>query len=72
MRLESFELANFKSYSHARLQFQEGFNLLTGRNNAGKSALLEALSGNYPPTLTEACRQSHRRGVPSIPTASLR
>lgn len=39
-----FEIENFKSFGEQRFEFEPGLNLITGRNNSGKSALMEALS----------------------------
>ncbi|MEK6639822.1 MAG: AAA family ATPase [Nitrospirota bacterium] len=45
MRICSFEIRNYKSFLEPReLTFEEGFNLIVGQNNVGKTALLEALS----------------------------
>ena len=45
MYLSEFQLYNYKSYQDSGpIQLKPGFNLLTGQNNAGKTALLEGLS----------------------------
>lgn len=45
MRICSFKIENYKSFLEPReITFQEGFNLIVGQNNVGKTALLEALS----------------------------
>lgn len=45
MRLVSFQLRNFMSFSDTgNLQFSDGFNVIVGQNNAGKSALLQGIS----------------------------
>jgi energy-coupling factor transporter ATP-binding protein EcfA2 len=45
MRICSFQIQNYKSFLKPReLTLQEGFNLIVGQNNVGKTALLEALS----------------------------
>jgi hypothetical protein len=49
MYISRFKVTNFKSYREsAPLEFSSGLNLIVGQNNAGKSALLEALSLNPP------------------------
>lgn len=45
MRICSFKIQNYKSFLEPReITLQEGFNLIVGQNNVGKTALLEALS----------------------------
>jgi predicted ATPase len=45
MWISSFSIDNYKSFFHASdLYFEKGFNILIGKNNAGKTALLECLS----------------------------
>jgi recombinational DNA repair ATPase RecF len=45
MRICSFKIKNYKSFLEPReLPLEEGFNLIVGQNNVGKTALLEALS----------------------------
>ena len=45
MRICSFKIKNYKSFLDPReLTLEEGFNLIVGQNNVGKTALLEALS----------------------------
>ena len=45
MRICSFKIKNYKSFLEPReLTLEEGFNLIVGQNNVGKTALLEALS----------------------------
>ena len=41
--IEELRLRNFEGFQSARVRFTEGLNLITGRNSAGKTALLEAL-----------------------------
>src|SRR3990172_3640058 len=52
MKLISFQLKNYKSfYDSGELRFADGFNVIVGQNNAGKSALLQGISfrfGNKP------------------------
>lgn len=45
MKICSFKIKNYKSFFDPReLTLEEGFNLIVGQNNVGKTALLEALS----------------------------
>lgn len=47
MRIDSIQISNYKSYREsAELRLHAGINVITGQNNAGKTALLEALSLN--------------------------
>ncbi len=41
--LPSFEITNFRTFSHLRIERLGRVNLITGRNNVGKTTLLEAL-----------------------------
>jgi len=48
MFLKKFQLFNYKSYlDSGRLEFTPGINIIVGRNNSGKTALLQALSLNF-------------------------
>ena len=45
MLLRQAIITNYKSFlSPAKVEFGPGFNVIVGRNNSGKSALLEAIS----------------------------
>lgn len=51
---KSFEIKNFKCFEHFKLDNLARVNLIAGKNNVGKTALLEALywhSGAYSPLL---------------------
>ena len=41
--LPSFEVENFRTFSHLQIPHLGGVNLIVGRNNVGKTMLLEAL-----------------------------
>jgi hypothetical protein len=41
--LSSFEITNFRTFSHLRIQRFGSVNLIVGKNNVGKTTLLEAL-----------------------------
>ena len=54
MYISRFQLLNYKSFRDSGvLEFQPGINIIVGANNAGKTALLEALSLNFE-------KKSHR------------
>lgn len=47
MKLISASITGFQSFEESGdIQFSDGFNLIVGENNSGKSALLRALQGN--------------------------
>jgi AAA15 family ATPase/GTPase len=48
MHISRFSVKNYKSFNQAsELEFTTGINIITGQNNAGKTALLEALSSKF-------------------------
>lgn len=48
MYISKFQLRNYKSFDEpAPIELKSGFNVITGQNNAGKTALLSALSLNF-------------------------
>jgi hypothetical protein len=48
MYISRFQVGNYKSFGEpAALEFTPGFNIISGQNNAGKTALLEALGLNF-------------------------
>lgn len=49
MRVGSLELHDFRSYQHAKVDFQPGVNLLVGPNGVGKTNIVEAVG--YASTL---------------------
>lgn len=49
MYISRIAVKNYKSYFDAsELVFRPGFNVVIGQNSSGKTALLEALSLNFP------------------------
>jgi hypothetical protein len=51
VRITKFQISNYKSYNEpVKFEFGSGINIVTGQNNAGKTALLEALSLKFAPT----------------------
>ncbi len=51
--IKDIKISNYKKFKTLEIPDFKQFNLITGRNNSGKSTLLEALSLLYKPT--EAC-----------------
>jgi AAA15 family ATPase/GTPase len=59
MFIKKFQIQNFKSFQDITIHFNQDVNILTGRNNAGKTTVLEALSlwhECYQKLLTQAKR----------------
>ncbi len=44
MRIKRFVIKNFKSFEEVTLEFNPDVNILTGKNNSGKTTVLEALA----------------------------
>ena len=45
MRIASFKISNYKSFlTSGEIHLTQGFNVIVGQNNVGKSGLIEALS----------------------------
>ena len=42
--IESFEIQNYRLFKHLKIEKLARVNLITGKNNVGKTALLEALN----------------------------
>ena len=43
MYLKKFQITNFRGISSLTLEFHQGLNILIGENNAGKTAIIDAL-----------------------------
>ena len=43
MKISSLTLKNFRAYSNVFVKFDDNFNVIIGRNDVGKSTILEAL-----------------------------
>jgi len=41
--IESIEIKNFQGYTHSKFEFVDGFNVIIGSTNAGKSTLIRAI-----------------------------
>lgn len=41
--IKTLELENFQSHKYLKLNLSEGFNVITGTNNAGKTAIWRAI-----------------------------
>ncbi|MEN8221243.1 MAG: AAA family ATPase [Pseudomonadota bacterium] len=44
MRIDHLEVTNFKGFEHKKIEFSPQFNLLSGDNGTGKTAVLDALA----------------------------
>jgi predicted ATP-binding protein involved in virulence len=53
MRINTLELTNVRGFTHAKLEFQPGFNLIVGINGVGKTTILETLRIALAHILTE-------------------
>ncbi len=81
--LPSFEVENFRTFSHLQIPHLGGVNLVVGRNNVGKTMLLEALRlyacGGHPVAIASLLLgrdevftgQNAEERVPRIRVASL-
>lgn len=73
MLISKFQIANYKSYRDSgEVEFKPGFNILTGQNSAGKTALLEALTLQFTPTPHISDRTVPFRGAPPDPISLAR
>ena len=64
MYISKFQVLNFKSYRDSNeILFKPGFNIITGQNSAGKTALLEAMSLQFA--------ASPHRSVRTVPTPGI-
>lgn len=68
MRFESFRINNYKSYSDSgELSLDPGFTIVVGQNDAGKTSLLEALSGKFSSHCHRSLTAQPRRNSPLDP-----
>ena len=64
MYISKFQVLNFKSYRDSNeIEFKPGFNIITGQNSAGKTALLEAM--------TLQITSSPHRSLRTVPTPGI-
>ena len=55
MYMSRFQILNYKSFLETtEIEFKPGFNVITGKNSAGKTSLLEALTTVAAPLLVPA------------------
>lgn len=72
MYISRFKLSNFKSYDNSSpIEFTPGLNLIVGQNNAGKSALLEALRLDPAWNPHKSPRTMTFEGAPPIQQSSI-
>ena len=65
MYISNFRVLNFKSYrDSAEVEFKPGFNIITGQNSVGKTALLEALTLRFAANPNRSLRTVPVAGVP--------
>ena len=67
MFIQKFQIQNFKSFQDITLYFNKDVNILTGKNNSGKTTVLEALlfwHECFTKLLTQATRnqKNHKKG----------
>ena len=76
MRLQWLEIQNYKSFSNTafqRIEFVPGINVLVGKNNSGKSAVLETIFwGALRVSLTGVLLAQPHRGDPVSPWSTVR
>lgn len=73
MYIGKFQIANYKCYlDSGEVEFKPGFNILTGQNSAGKTALLEALTLQFSATPHVSDATVPFRGAPPKPETSAR
>jgi predicted ATPase len=65
MYISKFQVLNFKSYRDStEVEFKPGFNIITGQNSAGKTALLEALTLRFSANPNRSMKTVPVAGVP--------
>jgi len=73
MYISKFQVLNFKSYRDStEIEFKPGFNIITGQNNAGKTALLEALTLHFGPKPHRSVATVPVPGVPPEEASTVR
>ncbi|QSB29087.1 AAA family ATPase [Flavobacterium sp. CLA17] len=61
MKIHSLELTNIRGFTHAKLNFQLGFNLIVGINGVGKTTVLESLRVVLSHLLPEATLSKNKK-----------
>ena len=73
MHISKFQVFNYKSYNDStEIELKSGFNIITGQNNAGKTALLDALTLNFPARPHRSESTVPFRGAPVEQASSMR
>lgn len=68
MYISSIEVHNYKSYdASGRIDLTPGFNIVTGQNSAGKTALLEALGLSFSDNPHRSSKKLPTRSTPADP-----
>ncbi len=66
MRITNFRVRNYKSFfDSGDITFRPGFNVIVGRNNVGKTALLQALGSQVGSVPHKSLRTSPLSGIPA-------
>lgn len=72
MLISSCQIKNYKSFKDSEeLKFTPGFNVIVGRNNVGKSALIEALSARPGSVPHRSLETAKRANSPVNPQSSV-
>jgi predicted ATPase len=72
MQIVKFQLQNYKSYNEpVSMEFGSGISVITGQNNAGKTALLEALSFQYKAIPHRSVKTIPKRTSPQAETTRI-
>src|SRR5689334_6607893 len=71
MHISRFQILNYKSFLETtEIEFRPGFNVVTGKNNAGKTSLLEALTLQFDGNPHRTVETVPYPGAP-VPNASV-
>jgi hypothetical protein len=72
MRIEKFQIRNYKGFlDPTELTFSHGFNIVIGKNNAGKTALLEGLGLQFVGKPHRSSLSAPERTTPLNPLSSV-
>jgi hypothetical protein len=73
MTIREFGVENYKCFAElTSLRLTPGFNLITGRNNAGKTALMEALSQRFTAKPHRSLQKLPDIATPAHPTSTIK